>query len=128
MDGATVPRANLFGVSPVLPVPDVAAAVDYYADRLGFKREPLWGDPPTHGSVNRGRVGIQFTRASRDHVAGSFPGAVYLFVDDAEAYAQELLANGVVPEEPVEEKPYGMIEFAVRDLNGYRLVVGQYTS
>lgn len=119
-------RNKLFGVSPVLPVPDVAAAVDFYATRLGFKREPLWGDPPTHGSANRDRVGIQFTLAP-DYDPISYPGSIYMFVDDAAAFAAELVASGIELEEAVEAKDYGMIEFALRDLNGYRIVFGQYS-
>ena len=114
-----------FGVSPVLPVPDVEAAVDWYAKHLGFNREPLWGDPPPHGSANRGRVGIQFTLAP-DYDPRSFAGSIYVFVDDAAGFATELAGNAVEIAEPVEAKDYGMVEFAIHDLNGYRIVFGQY--
>jgi len=121
-------KNSLFGISPVIPVPDVAAAVDWYATALGFRREPLWGDPPTHGSANRDRVGIQFTKASDDWSSGGYPGSVYIFIDDAAAFADELAAGGVMISEPVEAKDYGMIEFSIHDLNGYRIVFGQYAS
>lgn len=72
--------SQFFGTSPVLPVPDVGAAVAYYCDTLGFTLDALTDDPPTHGSVTRDRVGIQFTQ-----VAGAVPpyaGWTYIFVTD----------------------------------------------
>ena len=117
---------TLIGVSPVLPVPDVRAAVAFYSKQLGFGAEELWGDPPTHGSVYRGRVGIQFTAAPDGCDPASFPGSIYVFVDDVARLADEFRSRGVEITEPAESKEYGMIEMAVRDLNGYRIVFGQY--
>ncbi len=102
---------NLFGVSPVLPVPDLRATVAFYSTQLGFDAEELWGDPPTHGSVNRGRVGIQFTAAPHGYDPRSFPGSVYVFVDDVARLADEFRSRGG-DMEPAEEKEYGMIEMA----------------
>ena len=122
----TEKSATLIGVSPVLPVPDVRAAVAFYSNQLGFNAEELWGDPPTHGSVNRGRAGIQFTAAPDGYDPSSFPGSVYVFVDDVGELGHEFRSRGVEITEPAESKEYGMIEMAVRDLNGYRIVFGQY--
>jgi hypothetical protein len=52
---------ELFGLGPVLPVPDVDAAVAYYRDVLGFTIDFVMGTLSDHGSVTRNRVGIQFT-------------------------------------------------------------------
>lgn len=70
----TKPNGELFGAGPVLPVRDIEAAVDFYCGTLGFTRDVLWGDPPTHGSVTRGRVGIQFTQAPAGYQASVYPG------------------------------------------------------
>src|SRR5437660_8588045 len=44
----------------ILAVADVAAAVRFYRDKLGFTREWLWDDPPTFGGVSWGKVGVMF--------------------------------------------------------------------
>ena len=44
-------------VHPVLVVSDIAAAVDFYTKKLGFKLAFTWGgDPPTYAGVNLGKV------------------------------------------------------------------------
>src|SRR3546814_4447545 len=48
-------RCEFIGVGPVVPVPDVEAAVVYYCEQLGFDRDFVMGDPPDHGSVTCGR-------------------------------------------------------------------------
>ena len=73
--------SQFFGTNPVLPVPDVRAAVAYYCDRLGFTFDALTDDdPPTHGSVTRDRVGIQFTQVADS--APPYTGWTYIFVTD----------------------------------------------
>ncbi len=70
--------SQLFGTNPVLPVPDVRAAVAYYCDRLGFTFDALTDDdPPTHGSVTRDRVGMQFTHVA-DAPARTRAGPTFL--------------------------------------------------
>ena len=39
-------RARIVGGAAVLLVRDVAAAAEYYRDRLGFRYDRLWGEPP----------------------------------------------------------------------------------
>lgn len=56
---------TLFGAGPVLPVSDLEKTASYYRDVLGFKLDFLMGDPPTHGSVTRCSVGVQFSCPGR---------------------------------------------------------------
>src|SRR3546814_3972474 len=60
-------RCEFIGVGPVVPVPDVEAAVVYYCEQLGFDRDFVMGDPPDHGSVTCGRVGVQSTLATASY-------------------------------------------------------------
>jgi 2-polyprenyl-3-methyl-5-hydroxy-6-metoxy-1,4-benzoquinol methylase len=42
---------QLFGMQPVLAVPDVEATATWYRDKLGFSIDLLVGDPPVHARV-----------------------------------------------------------------------------
>lgn len=117
---------HLFGVGPVLPVEDVADSVEHYRERLGFEVDVLWGDPPTHGSVTRDRVGIQFTGATGERSAAEYPGWTYVFVSDVDALYDEFTARGATILTEPDDRNHGMREFDVRDLDGHRLRFGQY--
>lgn len=117
---------NLFGAGPVLPVSDVFAAVEYYREILGFAEDLLWGDPPTHGSVTRCRVGIQFTKVSPVQAAQAYAGWTFIFVEEIDQLFAEYRANGVVVTQELTSHTHGMREFEIQDLNGHRLRFGQY--
>lgn len=110
------------GVSPVFPVSDVPAAVAFYRERLGFDLGWIWGDPPTHASVCRGAVGISLTLEPSD--AGS--GEAYVELRGVDAYYAELRARNVQLGE-LQDRAYGMRDFALIDLDGNRLVFGEPT-
>ena len=109
-------------ISPVFPVSDVPAAVAFYRERLGFDLGWIWGDPPTHANVCRGSVGITFTLEPSD--AGS--SEAYVGLCGVDAYYAELRARDVGLGE-LNDRPYGMRDFAIRDLDGNRLVFGEPT-
>jgi catechol 2,3-dioxygenase-like lactoylglutathione lyase family enzyme len=113
---------NFEGISPVFPVSDVPAAVAFYRERLGFDLGWIWGEPPTHAGVCRGVVGINLTLEPSD--AGS--GEAYVELQGVDAYYEELLARNVEVGE-LHDRPYGMRDFALIDLDGNRLVFGEPT-
>lgn len=122
-------QAEIFGAGPVLPVHDVAAAVQYYVEVLGFAHDLLSGDPPPHGSVTRGRVGIQFTCVpDRDGTQGtrSYSGWTYIWVTDADSLCEEYRSRGARITFGPESGPHGMREFEIADPHGHRLRFGQY--
>jgi catechol 2,3-dioxygenase-like lactoylglutathione lyase family enzyme len=110
------------GVSPVFPVADVPAAVAFYRERLGFDLGWIWGDPPTHASVCRGVVGISLALEPSD--AGS--GEAYVELRGVDGYYAVLRARNVELGE-LHDRPYGMRDFALVDLDGNRLVFGEPT-
>ncbi len=119
-------KCQFIGVGPVIPVPDVEAAVTYYCDQLGFERDFVMGEPPDHGSVTRGRVGIQFTLPSNAFAAQDYPGWFYLFVEEIDALAADYEKRGLVFTQPLGTREHGMREFEILDVNGFRLRFGQY--
>ena len=119
-------KPELFGTGPVLPVSDIAATANYYCAVLGFELDFVMGEPPSHGSVTRGRVGIQFTNAPSDFSPRAYPGWFYFFVDDVDALYAEYCENGVGVEQELKSHEHGMREFEIVDCNGFRLRFGQY--
>ena len=84
------------------------------------------GDPPTHGSVTRCRVGIQFTIASASFDPTSYPGYNYFFVDNIDHLHSEYVAKGVQVTRNLMTHDHGMREFEIQDCVGFRLRFGQY--
>jgi uncharacterized glyoxalase superfamily protein PhnB len=107
------------GVTPQLPVADVARAQAWYRDVLGCQIAWSWGDG--YGAVFNEDVRIFFSRADRPQ-----PGScVCILVEDADALYAEYRARGVEIVEPLESKPWGMREFTVKDLDGHFIRIGR---
>lgn len=119
-------NCQFIGVGPVIPVPDVEATVSYYCHQLGFTRDYVMGDPPDHGSVTRGQVGIQFALPPAPFNAPDYPGWFYLFTENISALAKEYEDRGLLFSQPLGTRDHGMREFEIIDLNGFRLRFGQY--
>ena len=107
-------------VSPVFHVSDIALALAFYCEGLGFNVAWKWGQPATHASVCRGRVcitlGLDSTKAGT--------GDAYIEVGGIDNYHAELTTRGV-PLGDLADRPYGMRDFAVTDPSGNRIVFGQ---
>ncbi len=126
---------SLGGHAPVFLVDDVGAAVEYYSTVLGFRQDFLWSDPPTYGGVSRDSVTIHFARADKPgglnsaRAAGTTTKAdLNVFVRGIHDLYHDLIQRGARIDGPPVEQPYGMTNFHVDDLNGYRLCLGEATS
>ena len=118
------PTVDCDRLHPGLPVPDVAAAVDFYTNKLGFTRAFTWPDdaPPTFAGVNLGQVQVFLER--REAPAD---GAMVAFVvGDADELLAFHQAQGVAILEPIADREYGVRDYMVRDLAGNRLSFGHY--
>lgn len=105
-----------------LSVTDVARAVEFYETKLGFTRAFVDGDPPTFAGINLDHVQI-FLQQGTPNPSGT---AVYFVIGDADELYAFHKANGVeIVAQPADE-PYGLRDFFVRDLYGYRLGFGHY--
>jgi len=118
---------QFIGVGPVIPVPDIPEAVRYYCEQLGFEKDFIMGEPPSHGSITRDRVGVQFTQVRGEFRSTDYPGWFYFFVENADDLAKEYETRGIAFSQPLGTRGHGMREFEIHDLNGYRLRFGQYT-
>ena len=116
---------HFFGVAPVFQVEDVAAAAEYYRDKLGFEVRLLMGEPPVYATTGRGDAAIHFSKAEQTASGNSPVGNVYVFVSHVDGLYEELTARDVKVVAELETYPYGMREFSIEDLNGYRLCFGE---
>ena len=103
-----------------LAVTDIAAAIDFYAKKLGFNLAFTWGDPPTFAGVNLGNVQM-FLRKGTPDPKGC---VVYFLVGDADQLYEFHRGNDVAIVEPIDDRPYGIRDYVVRDLHGYNLSFG----
>lgn len=103
-----------------LAVRDVRAAAEFYTSNLGFTVAFYNNDPPTFACVNLGRVQIFLSEGT------PAPGgcSVYFVVGDADELYAFHRANGVEITEEIRDRPYGLRDYSIRDLDGYSLNFG----
>jgi len=105
-----------------LAVNDIATAIEFYTKRLGFVTAFTWGDPPVFAGVNLGKAQM-FLRKGAPDPKGCM---VYFMVGDADQLYEFHRAHGVEVAEPIEDRPYGIRDYVVRDLHGYHLSFGHH--
>lgn len=107
---------------PSLAVPDVMHAVDFYTSKLGFKLAFTWGEPPTMAGVNLDQVQL-FLEQGPSSPQGC---AVYFVVGNADQLYEFHRAAGVDVIDSPDDRPWGLRDYTVKDLNGYRLTFGHH--
>ena len=109
-------KVGFEGVNPILRVENVAASIDYYVQKLGFKVD--W-QTPIFASVSRGRCGIFLSQGDQGH----FGSWVWIGVQDAEALLAEYQAKGAKIRHPPTNYNWAY-EMQVEDLDGNILRMG----
>jgi uncharacterized glyoxalase superfamily protein PhnB len=120
---------QIHGVQPVLPVPDVAAAADWFVRVLGFEIDFLFGEPVAwHGRVKAGDgswgapVYIHLQQC-KDAITPC--GETRLHVGhDIDALHAHALAQGATVLQPPTDQPWGLREIVLQAPGGHRLVLG----
>jgi catechol 2,3-dioxygenase-like lactoylglutathione lyase family enzyme len=121
-----------WSVAPYFIVDDVVATANFYRDKLGFRYERFWGEPPCFCMVGRGgitimlsQIGTGVMRPNRLADPNGEAWDAYVWVEDAVALRDEFKAKGVTIAREVCDQVYGNRDFEVEDYNGYRLCFGQ---
>ena len=120
------PMPEITKHSFVIAVPDLQKSAAFYRDVLGFTIHSI-PDP-----------GWLFYRCGDCMImAGECPDALppaqlgdhsyfaYLHVDDVDAEHERVRAAGATIIKPLRGEPWGMREFAVRTIDGFRIMFGQ---
>lgn len=100
---------------PELPVTDVVLTQRYYRDYLGF--EIGWLLPNEElGAVSRDDAAIILRKTTQPFD----PSAVWIYAENVDDSYNELQSVGARIVEPLEDKPWGLRQFQVEDLDGNR--------
>jgi uncharacterized glyoxalase superfamily protein PhnB len=109
----------------------VEKSANYYRDKVGFKYDRFWGDPPGFCILNRDGFNLMLSRVNdSSHIVPHYKVVknmwnVYFWVDDAKKCYDEFVASGATIDYHLEEKAYGCLEFGIQDLDGYDIAFGQ---
>ena len=113
--------ATLSHVEPILPVDNVIETVNYWHDVLGFADKWTWGDPPNHGGVAWQGAFVQFSHNPK-LAAASKGNAIFIRVKNLPSLYHFHQRKNAEIVEPLENKPWGMSGYTVREINGYYVV------
>jgi catechol 2,3-dioxygenase-like lactoylglutathione lyase family enzyme len=124
-------RADIKGASPCFIVYDLAAALAFYRDRLGFEvtfQAP--DEAPFFGIVARGGAMIFLKAVGVEPVPNRTRDAMarwdaYVGVPDPDALAAEFASRGVPFSESLKDTNDGLRGFELHDADGYTLFFGR---
>jgi catechol 2,3-dioxygenase-like lactoylglutathione lyase family enzyme len=122
MTSSTAPVVECEKMHVTLPVSDLRTAIEFYVTKLGFRLGFLWGEPEFFAGITLGEVEIFL----KEDTPAPNAGAVVFMVGDADALHEFHRANGVEVTEEIDDREYGIRDYAVKDLYGYRLVFGHH--
>ena len=112
---------------PILPCRSVEETAAFY-ERLGFGAK-IWGAPNNYAILTRDTVELHFFTQVDLDPASSSAGCYLrvLNVDDIHSeFTNANLRNSGIPRmDGIENKPWGMREFAIVDPNGNLIRIGQ---
>jgi catechol 2,3-dioxygenase-like lactoylglutathione lyase family enzyme len=124
-------QPKISSIAPCFIVRDLAAALSFYRDRLGFDitfKGPA--DDPFFGIVCRGGAMIMLKVVGVDPLPNykRHPWArldAYLSVPDPDALAAEFLSRNVEFSQPLKDDNDGLRGFELKDADGYVLFFGR---
>lgn len=105
---------------PVLGVDDIAAAVTFYRNVLGFAEGWSRGSPPALVQVARDDIEVHLARRSE-----SASARANFSVQGVDAYFAEVRARGGKIVASIGDRPSGMRDFVVADPAGNMLKIGR---
>ena len=106
-------------ITPILRVNNLAASIDYYVNKLGFKKDWDWGDPPDFGSVSCNGWSIMMCQGGQGK-AGTY---LWIGVEDVDKCYEEFKLSGATIRKPPTNYPWAC-EMMVEDLDGHVLRIG----
>jgi len=110
----------------VLAVNDLALSTAFYRDVLGFEDEGV--DAEGWAFLRRGDWHMMLGECPDETPAletGNHSYFAYIETDDVDALHEEFSAGGAEIIRPLSDKPWGMREFALRTVDGHRIMIGQ---
>ena len=109
--------------APTIAVSDMARALEFYVDTLGFTLTFTNGDPAGFAILHRDDAELHLTRQT-DHVGGT-ANVAHLMTADARALYEYLIARGVRIVKGLRDADFGLRTFVLADPDGNRIDVGE---
>jgi ankyrin repeat protein len=103
-------------LTPVLNVANMAASLDYYVGKLGFRKLFDWGDPPTFAGVARDEIKLFLS-----YNEGSGLTSLTIFVQNVDALYEDYKNSGAAIRLPPTNFTYGVRGMDIEDPDGHRL-------
>jgi len=115
-------------ISPLLAVRNMKQTVEFYKNSLGFKLGMTFPDAenPEYADLSKDGMVLMFIPA-QNHGIGSEERlgiGVYLYMNidgDIDEYYSELKSKDVRIAVEIKDEPYGVRDFTVEDIDGYKL-------
>jgi catechol 2,3-dioxygenase-like lactoylglutathione lyase family enzyme len=121
---------------PIMNVSNIAESFAWF-EKLGWKKDWDWGDPPDFGGVSNGAVEIFLCQNGQGSRGGPMPrhvhdddtGGVWMswFLEspaEVDAAYQLALEQGVTVTRPPTDYPWGVRELHIRHPDGHTFRVG----
>jgi predicted enzyme related to lactoylglutathione lyase len=109
-------KTKISHLVPELPVTDVEKAQAFYHEQLGFDIAWIYPDKSI-GAVSKGEAAIFLRKQSEINVSTH-----WIFVDNVDEAYQEVTVKVIKIVEPIENKPWGIRQFTIEDLDGNRFI------
>ena len=115
-------------ISPMLAVRNMKQSIEFYKNSLGFKMGMAFpdADNPEYVDLSRDGMVLMFIPAENIGIGKEEKLGVgvniYMQIDgDIDEYYNELKNKGVKIVVDIKDEPYGIRDFTVEDIDGYKL-------
>jgi len=119
-------------ISPTLAVRNMKETIQFYRDSLGFKMGMAFpdADNPEYADLSKDGIVVMFVPAKNVGIGSrqrlGIGVNLYMQIDgDIDEYCNELKSKGVKVVVDIKDEPFGIRDFTVEDINGYRLTFNQ---
>jgi uncharacterized glyoxalase superfamily protein PhnB len=119
-------------ISPTLAVRNMKQTIQFYGDSLGFKVGMAFpdADNPEYADLSKDGMVLMFIPAKNVGISSKQKLGIgvnlYMQIDgDIDEYFNELKNKGVKIVVDIKDEPYGIRDFTVEDINGYKLTFNQ---
>ena len=119
-------------ISPTLAVRNMKETLDFYKNSLGFKMGMAFPDAnnPEYADLSKDGMVLMFIPAANEGIASNEKLGtginLYMEIDgDIDEYYDELKKKGVRIAVDIKDEMFGIRDFTIEDINGYRLTFNQ---
>ena len=119
-------------ISPALAARNMKKTIEFYKNSLGFKMGMCFPDAnnPEYADLSKDGMAVMFIPAGNLGIGSEEKLGIgvnlYMQIDgDIDEYYHELKKKGVNIAVDIKDEPYGIRDFTVEDVNGYKLTFNQ---